>query len=125
MNSHAPRLGVDWGAAAVEARAELLKALAHPVRLGLLEELVREEECVCHLSALFGRPQPYISQQLAELRDAGLVVDRRDGQRVFYRADPRVAVLLDAVRELVGGVDRPQGPRQPLPGCPCPRCSRQ
>lgn len=126
MNSHVSQLSMGRGAAGVEARAELLKALAHPIRLGLLEELVREEECVCHLSALFGRPQPYISQQLAELRDAGLVVDRRDGQRVFYRAaDPRVAALLNAVRELTGDSDRPQGLRQPLPGCPCPKCGQQ
>ena len=108
----------------LELQAELLKALAHPFRLRLLEELAREEECVCHLAALFDRPQPYISQQLAELRDAHLLQDHRDGQRVFYRlADDRVLLLLNLARELTGGSAQPLGPRQTVPGCPCPKCS--
>lgn len=107
----------------MELQAELLKALAHPFRLRLLEELAREEECVCHLSALFDRPQPYISQQLAELRDADLLLDRRDGQRVFYRlADDRV-LLLNLARELTGSHAQSLGPRQSVQGCPCPKCS--
>jgi len=96
---------------------ELFQVLAHPVRLQLLAELSREEECVCHLAALLGRPQPYISQQLAELRDAGLVVDRREGQRVFYRViDRRVPALLAAA----GIVVARQRPR--VQGCSCPKC---
>lgn len=107
-----------------EMQAGLLKALAHPFRLRLLEELAREEECVCHLSALFDKPQPYVSQQLAELRDADLLQDRRDGQRVFYRlADDRVLLLLNLARELTGSIAQPLGTRQTVPGCSCPKCS--
>ncbi len=61
-------------------------------------------------------------QRDAELRGAGLVVDRRDGVRIFYRlADPRVSALLADVRVLSGREPPPAG-RRSLPGCPCPRC---
>ncbi len=107
-----------------ELQAELLKALAHPFRLQLLAELAREEECVCHLTALFGKPQPYVSQQLAELKDAALLRDRREGQRIYYSlSDDRLLTLLSVARELTGSPDRPLEPRQPVPGCPCPKCS--
>ena len=48
----------------LERDAELLRAVAHPTRLALLEAVSEGEECVCHLSCLLGRPQPYISKQL-------------------------------------------------------------
>ncbi len=65
--------------------AELMKALAHPTRLQILEVLLVEgESCVCHLENRLGKRQAYISQQLTKLREAGLVVDRREGLNVFY-----------------------------------------
>jgi len=101
----------------LEEMAALFATLGHPVRLRLLTVLSQEEECVCHLVALLGRPQPYVSQQLAELRDAGLVVDRREGQRIFYRvADRRVVSILQTAGLVA---ER----RQSVPGCPCPKCS--
>lgn len=76
---------------------ELFQSLAHPIRLRLLLALCGGEECVCELADRFDRPQPYISQQLAELRRAGLVADRREGRRVFYRlTDARVCAVLAA-----------------------------
>ncbi len=97
---------------------ELFQIMAHPMRLRLLMELCREEECVCHLAALLDRPQPYVSQQLAELRQAGLIIDRRDGQRIFYRiVDPRVKVLFSAA-ELCAGEQRSLVSR-----CPCAKCA--
>ncbi|MCL5264185.1 MAG: metalloregulator ArsR/SmtB family transcription factor [Chloroflexi bacterium] len=102
----------------IEDALELFQVLAHPVRLRLLIELCREEECVCHLAALLDRPQPYISQQLAELRQAGLVVDRRDGQRIFYRiVDQRVRSLLLASGLLI------DEKRPVVSGCVCPKCA--
>ncbi len=81
----------------VDRAQELFQTLAHPVRLRLLLALCGGEECVCDLTARFGRPQPYISQQLAALRQAGLVADRREGRRIFYRlADARVCAVLAA-----------------------------
>lgn len=106
----------------IEREIELLKAVAHPLRLVLLEALSQEEACVCHLSALLAKPQPYISKQLGELREAGLVLDRRDGQRIYYRlAEPRLAELLAAARAIAGRptLDIPRV----VSGCQCPRCA--
>lgn len=97
---------------------EVFQILAHPVRLRLLTELCSEEECVCHLSALLNRPQPYISQQLAELRQAGLIADRREGQRIFYRlVDQKVSSILSAAGIAI------EKRRNQVEGCPCPKCS--
>ncbi len=104
-----------------EHQAAILKALAHPFRLRLLCELAREEECVCHLAALFGKPQPYVSQQLGELKDAGFLLDRRDGHRTYYRlADDRVVPLLALIEEIAGAPAAvPEAPRESI--CDCPR----
>ena len=65
--------------------AKMLKALAHPVRLRILEALSTDvQACVCHLESLLQLRQAYISQQLATLREAGLVQDRREGLNVYY-----------------------------------------
>jgi ArsR family transcriptional regulator len=66
-----------------QLQAKLFRVLAHPVRLQILTILAKHEACVCHLEALLGRPQPYVSQQLATLREAGLVQDRREGTLIY------------------------------------------
>ncbi len=110
---------------AYQQSAELLKAIAHPERLRLLVALREGEECVCHLTALLGQRQPYVSQQLAYLREIGLISDHKDGARVYYRIqDPRVFQLLDIVGEMIGvkqGLYEEQV-RRPLADCPCPHC---
>ena len=65
-------------------KAEIFQILSHPVRLQLLDELRKREACICHLQAVTGRPQAYVSQQLQLLRAADLVVDEKEGQNVFY-----------------------------------------
>jgi ArsR family transcriptional regulator len=102
--------------------AQLLRALAHPARVRLLYALRAGEECVCHLTALFRQRQAYVSQQLMFLRQAGLIEDRKDGLRVYYRVkDPRVFDLLDAANALAGSRDIAAEART-LAGCPCPKC---
>jgi DNA-binding transcriptional ArsR family regulator len=102
--------------------ARLLRAMAHPARLRLLNALRREEECVCHLTALLHRPQAYISQQLMFLRQAGLVQDRKDSFRVYYRIkEARVLQLLDAMN-LVGGAGDTSPEKPTLANCACPKC---
>jgi len=115
-------------APAYKAQADLIRALAHPTRLQILEILGVEESCVCHLTAILGQRQPYISQQLMTLRNAGLVLDRRDGVMIYYRpANPeRLAALIDQTRALLTDLGSslafPAVPRSPVPGCPCPKC---
>ncbi len=98
---------------------ELLRVLAHPVRLRILDELRRTEACVCHLQAVLERPQPYISQQLRVLRQAGLIEWRKHGLFVYYRlADRRVERLLE---EMLGATQS----EPPAVSCSCPRCQSE
>lgn len=102
-----------------------LKALAHPVRLRILNVLREEEECVCHLTALLRQRQAYVSQQLMFLRLAGIIEDRKDGLRVYYRVkDPRVFDVLDTINTLVGAKDIPSE-KTMIVACPCPKCESQ
>lgn len=100
--------------------AARLKALAHPVRLQILDMLRADDEvCVCHMEAAFGKRQAYISQQLMVLREAGLVESRRDGLKVFYRlVDDPARDLLEAAL----GPAKDSGPAV-VAGCPCPHCA--
>jgi DNA-binding transcriptional ArsR family regulator len=113
-----------------DKQAELLKALAHPMRLRILDILGQEESCVCHLTAVLEQRQPYVSQHLMLLREAGLVLDRKEGTIVYYRlADRRVMESIAATRALLRGqgidLDVPPIPRSPVSGCPCPKCGNE
>jgi DNA-binding transcriptional ArsR family regulator len=108
---------------AYEQQAQLFKLLTHPVRLAILDLLRDGEHCVCHMEAYLGCRQAYISQQLAVLREAGLIQDRRDGWNIFYRvSDPRIYAVLDTIQRMSG-----QAPIQAKKdvACPCPHCSAQ
>lgn len=106
-------------------RAQLLRLLAHPMRLQILDVLRRDSECVCHLSTVLDKPQPYVSQQLAVLRNAGLIDDDREGTNIFYRlADPGLVPLLATVLEPVhhGPAKSETTQDGPVAGCVCPKC---
>ncbi len=111
-----------------KVQSQLFRALSHPVRLRILDILARQEACVCHLTAILGQRQPYVSQQLGTLREAGLVTDRREGTLIYYRlAGDHLARLLDEGRELARdlggeGLDFPPVPTEAVDNCPCPRC---
>ena len=68
-----------------KAQAQMFKALAHPGRLLMLDELSRGERCVCELAALVGSEMPTVSRHLSQLRNAGIVEDEKRGAQVFYR----------------------------------------
>ncbi|MBN1119730.1 MAG: helix-turn-helix transcriptional regulator [Anaerolineae bacterium] len=114
--------------------AAIAKALGHPTRLKILEVLSQEEACVCHLEAVLGQRQAYISQQLIRLREAGLVIDRRDGSNVFYAlADDSIEPLLEQVKQTALAIAAQTG--DPLVfdvpdhgcecACTCPRCEAE
>ena len=89
--------------ASCEESAKLFKALMHPARLEILENLRDGEHCVCHMEAALGYRQAHISQHLSVLREAGLVQDRRDGWNVYYRVvQPQVFAVLDAAQAMTG-----------------------
>ncbi len=68
----------------LEAQARVIKALAHPTRLFLVEELCRQERCVCELAEMVGSDVSTVSKHLALLRQAGIVRDDKRGKQVFY-----------------------------------------
>ena len=68
-----------------EARARIIKALAHPARLLIVDELSQHgERCVCELTEMIGSDMSTVSRHLALLKGAGLIVDEKRGQMVFY-----------------------------------------
>ncbi len=69
-----------------EARARIIKALAHPARLMIVDELAeRGERCVCELTELVGSDMSTVSRHLAQLKAAGIVEDEKRGKMIFYR----------------------------------------
>jgi ArsR family transcriptional regulator len=70
--------------AAFEARARIIKALAHPTRLCFVDQLSRGERCVCELNAMVEADVSTVSKHLAVLRNAGIVRDEKRGSKVFY-----------------------------------------
>lgn len=67
----------------------VFRTLADPTRLRAMVLLVQEGElCVCELTHALGESQPKISRHLAQLRESGLVADRRAGQWVYYQLNP-------------------------------------
>ena len=68
-----------------EARAKVIKALAHPTRLFLVEELSQTEQCVCELTDKVGADISTVSKHLSILKQAGIVEDDKRGLQVWYR----------------------------------------
>jgi ArsR family transcriptional regulator, arsenate/arsenite/antimonite-responsive transcriptional repressor len=69
-----------------EARARVIKAMAHPTRLFILDELARRgERCVCELTEMVGVDMSTMSRHLAMLRNAGIVEVEKRGATVYYR----------------------------------------
>ena len=69
---------------------QYFKALADTSRLRILNLLLHGELCVCDIQYVLEATQPNVSRHLSYLKNSGLVLDRRDGYRIFYRlADPK------------------------------------
>jgi DNA-binding transcriptional ArsR family regulator len=66
-------------------QARIIKALAHPTRLFIVDELSRGERCVCELTDMIGVEMPTVSRHLGVLRNAGILADDKRGLQVFYR----------------------------------------
>ena len=76
-------------------------ALADETRLRVLELLRTGERCVCELSAGAGVTQPRLSYHLRALREAGILLDRRQGRWVYYRINPAAVAELTRLGELL------------------------
>ncbi len=67
-----------------EQMAVIMKALAHPTRLFILDRLNEREHCVCELKDLIGADMSTVSKHLSVLRNAGIVANRKHNNQVFY-----------------------------------------
>lgn len=68
-----------------DKKAEIFKALANPVRLDVVDQLLESEKCVCEIqNSLKKYQQAHISKSLQKLKSVGLIKDRRDGMNVYY-----------------------------------------
>jgi len=85
-----------------ETAATVLKAIAHPLRLQILQILEREREVhVSEICARTGASQPAVSQQLSRMRLTGVLTTRREGTSVYYRiARPEILGVLDCIRRM-------------------------
>ena len=66
-------------------RAQIIKAMAHPSRLAMLDALAEGERCVCDLQKIVGSDMSTVSKHLTVMKAAGLVEDRKEGLWVHYR----------------------------------------
>jgi ArsR family transcriptional regulator len=106
--------------------SDLLQVISPEARLEILLAIGAGEACVCHLEAVLGYRQAYISQQLMALREAGLLTTRRDGKFIFYRLEnPEIIDAVKLVGKLAGlassalAADK----RTQQSVCGCPVCS--
>ena len=112
-----------------ESLSRIFRAISTPARFQILMAIGTGEACVCHLEAMLDMRQAYISQQLMELREAGLLDTRRDGRYIYYQlAEPELIDLLIEIGKLFS--ISPEAIEallntDPLPQCCCPKCVTQ
>lgn len=68
-----------------ERMANIMKALAHPTRLFMVDKLNEKQYCVCELTEMIGTDVSTVSKHLSVLRNAGIIASRKENNKVFYR----------------------------------------
>ena len=85
-----------------EAQAAIIKAMAHPTRLFIVDQLSKGEKCVCELNELIDADVSTVSKHLSVLKNAGIVQDDKRGTQVFYRLGmPCVLGFFKCVRSVI------------------------
>jgi len=85
-----------------EARARILKALAHPTRILIVDRLSVKSHCVCELTKIVGADVSTVSKHLAILRHAGIIADRKEGSKVSYSLEtPCLMRFIGCVEEVM------------------------
>lgn len=88
--------------ARLEARAKIIKALAHPTRLFMVEELSQKERCVSELTEMIGSDVSTVSKHLSVLKNAGIVQDQKKGSQVYYILRmPCIRNFFDCIEEVL------------------------
>ena len=85
-----------------ELRATIVKAMAHPTRLFIVDVLSRQEQCVCELTEMIGADTSTVSKHLSILKNAGIVKDEKRGTQVYYQLRcPCVLGFIECVEEVI------------------------
>ncbi len=85
-----------------EAKAAVLKALGHPTRLWLAEQLADGEKCVCELATSIDADLSTVSKHLAILKQAGVIRDQKRGKQVYYELKvPCILKYLSCVETVI------------------------
>ncbi|EEL31169.1 Transcriptional regulator [Bacillus cereus Rock3-28] len=93
--------GIQMGNEMQQFKADFFKALAHPLRIGILELLSEGEKSVNEIQSILNKEGSAVSQQLSVLRAKNIVVGTKDGKRVLYSLrDPMIMNLLVVARKI-------------------------
>jgi ArsR family transcriptional regulator len=84
---------------AYEARASIIKAMAHPSRLLIIDELKKQDRCVGELTEMIGADTSTVSKHLSVLKNAGIVSDSRKGTAVYY------TLLCPCILDFIGCIE--------------------
>jgi ArsR family transcriptional regulator len=88
--------------ARLAAQAEVFKALGHPTRVFIVQELARGERCVCELTEMVRADKSTVSKHLSILKRAGILADEKRGTMVFYSLrTPCVLQFMTCVRGML------------------------
>jgi ArsR family transcriptional regulator len=93
----------------IELKAEILKALAQPTRLKILECLRKGEKCICEIVPAINGEQSNISRHISLMQRSRLVTTRKDGVRVMVKVrDPKIFDVLDRISQILQSQIREQ-----------------
>lgn len=85
-----------------KARAKIIKALAHPSRLFIVDELEKGKKCVCELTEMIGDDISTVSKHLSLLNEVGLISKEKQGNKVFYTLEtPCILKFLGCVERVI------------------------
>ena len=85
-----------------EAQAAVIKAMAHPTRLFIVDRLAQGEKCVCELTDMIGADVSTVSKHLSILKNAGIIRDEKRGTQVFYTLEmPCVLNFFSCVQSVI------------------------
>jgi ArsR family transcriptional regulator len=103
------------------ALAKIFKALGDETRLEIVKMLVGKERCVCAFLSCFSMSQPAISNHLRVLREAGVVIDEREGRWIFYRLNPDAFDAIQHICRLTFSEGAPARIDPLTEPCACPK----
>lgn len=103
-------------------KVSILKGVAHPVRLSIVEALAEREMCVCEIADMFHFDRTTISKHLALMKNLGILEDRKEGLNVYYSLRIRcLPSMLACVEKVVDG----EHPESMPPSCMCGKFNQE